>query len=1182
MKSLLCTLQTQKTGTLKIFFLSYVLVFLFYGANAQWSKYPSVNNPVCTETDEQLSPSITSDGAGGSIITWYDKRGGSEYDIYAQRLDALGNPQWTTGGVVVCSSSNDQMYPVICPDGNGGAFIAWTNVAKGGNSIYAQLIDASGNIQWGTDGIEICSAGAQRQNLRIVYESNNGGCIIVWEDYRSGGADIYAQGIGPKGKVYWNTDGNEVCTEIGEQRMPRITMDADNSNVIIAWDDTRRSKKGTVYDIYAQKMDLSGAVQWNTNGNEICIATGDQLLPDITSDDSGGAIITWHDLRGTSYDIFAQRMDATGSAMWTTDGIVVSSAAGTQANTRMIMDGSHGAIITWIDGRSSGATHIYAQRINGQGSQLWTSNGVAICTSGGTRNIPEMIPDYSGGAIIVWSDNRSTSYDIYAQKVNGNGLVQWGNNGVQVSTASNDQLDYTIVSDDFGGAFIAWDDARGSAKDIYSQNILSEGGLGVVPEITIRGKNQVILDNDNNPALADGSDFGSVTTLTTLTSKFTIYNSGNEKLRISNISTSGTSSTYFVPQSLTYPISIDPRDSMSFTVVYTSAGLVGVNNAVLNIDNNDSNEATYNFAIRATFKAPKMDVKGNNVTIVNGDNTPSDSDSTDFGKTRKNKLLSHTFTITNSGTDTLKISNITITGTNSPEFTISTIITYPRKLAAGKTMTLTVLFLPQALGSRTAKLNISSNDPSDPSFSFAIQGTSVLPVIEVRGNLVNIANGDVQPSTADFTDFGNVHTSSPKTRTFKIFNTGSDVLTISNIAVGGLNASDFTLQTLSYPQMINAGDSLEFEVNFTPIVLGLRIADINITSDDDVNASFKYSLVAIVISQEIDVRGKGISIATGDNTPVTGDNTSYGNLSRNGSKTNRFYVVNTGTDVLAVSGISMSGVNASLFSVGALTPASPIAAGDSSYFDVTFNPTSNGLKSATVTITNDDADEGAYNFAVQGLSLSAIISVKGNQVVIADGNTSISDANNTGFGTTEIPSTILKSYKIFNKGNEALVLTSINISGANASDFAVQGITFPKNVGPGDSVLYSIEFNPSDSGLRNAIVTINSNDLDIAAFDYAIQGRATKKNVGITENQLEHIISCYPNPANGQVNIVLPAGSASSGISIVSADGKSVIYQGTVTAGLNRIDISGFATGIYVISIEIDGMIINKKLAINR
>jgi len=159
-----------------------------------------------------------------------------------------------------------------------------------------------------------------------------------------------------------------------------------------------------------------------TQNTPICAASGDQRAPQIIPDGSGGAIITWEDPRSgtTNYNIYAQRVNSGGTVQWTTNGVAICTASGDQRFPQIIPDGSGGAIITWYDYRSGPNNDIYAQRVDSEGAVQWAGNGVAICTASGDQYRPQIIPDGSGGAIITWQDHRSGSAnpDIYARRVN--------------------------------------------------------------------------------------------------------------------------------------------------------------------------------------------------------------------------------------------------------------------------------------------------------------------------------------------------------------------------------------------------------------------------------------------------------------------------------------------------------------------------------------------------------------------------------------------------------------------------------------------------------------------------------------------------------------------------------------------------------------------------------------------
>ncbi|KPJ60611.1 MAG: hypothetical protein AMJ46_06375, partial [Latescibacteria bacterium DG_63] len=204
------------------------------------------------------------------------------------------------------------------------------------------------------------------------------------------------------------------------------------------------------------------AAYWQQNGNSLCTAANDQERARIVSDGAGGAIITWKDCRGGNYDVYAQRTDSTGTVLWTSDGVAIcTTAAGAQCQPGISSDGAGGAIISWQDYRSGSHYDIYVQRVNSSGTVQWTTNGVAICTASNNQEVPEIISDGAGGAIIVWYDYRSGSdYDIYAQRVNSSGTVQWTVNGVAICTASDYQKSARISSDGAGGAIITWEDFR--------------------------------------------------------------------------------------------------------------------------------------------------------------------------------------------------------------------------------------------------------------------------------------------------------------------------------------------------------------------------------------------------------------------------------------------------------------------------------------------------------------------------------------------------------------------------------------------------------------------------------------------------------------------------------------------------------------------------------------------------
>lgn len=121
---------------------------------------------------------------------------------------------------------------------------------------------------------------------------------------------------------------------------------------------------------------------------------------------------------------------------------------------------------------------------------------------------------------------------------------------------------------------------------------------------------------------------------------------------------------------------------------------------------------------------------------------------------------------------------------------------------------------------------------------------------------------------------------------------------------------------------------------------------------------------------EMNIQGNGVNIVDGDTTPAIADNTDFDLVPVGNSVVKAFVVQNTGTGPLNLSGgspfVSLSGVNAADFSV-TIVPVTPIAAvSGSTTFEITFTPSAGGLRTAMLSISNNDADENPYNFNIQG------------------------------------------------------------------------------------------------------------------------------------------------------------------------------------------------------------------------
>lgn len=133
-----------------------------------------------------------------------------------------------------------------------------------------------------------------------------------------------------------------------------------------------------------------------------------------------------------------------------------------------------------------------------------------------------------------------------------------------------------------------------------------------------------------------------------------------------------------------------------------------------------------------------------------------------------------------------------------------------------------------------------------------------------------------------------------------------------------------------------------------------------------------YNRVTVYGQAQMTVLGNGQAIANGSTTPSPSDDTDFGSVTVGQSIVHTFAITNSGNVVLNLTGtpaVALSGANAGDFSVTQL-PTSTVTLGGSTTFMVSFAPSAAGLRSATITIANDDTSATPYTFAIQGSGAS--------------------------------------------------------------------------------------------------------------------------------------------------------------------------------------------------------------------
>jgi hypothetical protein len=193
------------------------------------------------------------------------------------------------------------------------------------------------------------------------------------------------------------------------------------------------------------------------------------------------------------------------------------------------------------------------------------------------------------------------------------------------------------------------------------------------------------------------------------------------------------------------------------------------------------------------------------------------SNALQFSTLTTSKSYSQTAVIQNSGQSSVKISSISVTGTNSSNFYLTNNLC-GSTLSPGQSCTVDVSFASSTAGSFEAYLTVVSNGVINPTAQTELMGTATVPAPEVVFSTSTLNLGSVQANSSS-------------TGTVTVTNSGTAALTIDTLSITGTNANFFTDSTTCGSSLaIDA--SCTISVTFAPLVAGSYSATLNVPNSD--------------------------------------------------------------------------------------------------------------------------------------------------------------------------------------------------------------------------------------------------------------------------------------------------------------------------------------------------------------
>lgn len=385
--------------------------------------------PVCVASGAQTAPTIIPDGTGGCVIAWTDARNNlTGPDVFAQRLDAAGHALWPTNGTGAMVTFGEQSAPRLLADNFGHYLVAWQDARSGGSNfdIYLQRLDGDGLPTWNPVGLRLCGAAGHQVRPALLDDGANG-FFVAWQDHRNGqDDDIYAQRLSVNALPLWAADGVPVCAAPGDQQPSTSAnwLATDGAGgCYLAWTDHRDAARPAAF---LQRLQAGGAraTGWPLNGLAVCAAAGGQSEPGVVADGLSGALVAWLDARGGTFDgCYMGRRTSAGAVYpgWPVDGLSLTTRPGAKSALALVPDGQRGARVAWVVGSLPGGD-IDGQWVSTLGTRLGPAAGIPLCAAAGGQRGLALAATTDGDALLAWSDQRAyvaTGADLYAHRFVG-------------------------------------------------------------------------------------------------------------------------------------------------------------------------------------------------------------------------------------------------------------------------------------------------------------------------------------------------------------------------------------------------------------------------------------------------------------------------------------------------------------------------------------------------------------------------------------------------------------------------------------------------------------------------------------------------------------------------------------------------------------------------------------------
>lgn len=401
------------------------------------------------------------------------------YEYRVQHWDKDGNPSFDENGLLISDFPNLSFTvetEYLSVDSEGNAILA---VSDGRNSQNKELsltvyrISPSGEMLWGEEGcpLDDPTKPANLIAMNSCVQLEDGSFVFAWlraNDF-DGTQDVYLQRLDKNGNKLWDSD---KVSLLGDQCSNPYLIPAGDNMCILVYSRTASQV------VYARKLDFEGSNVW---GKDTRVYRGGwggipiHTLISVTPSGDGGALISWND------DRYNTLYECPYLSYITPDGKIGFSSASEEGDVKLdyegwrcfqvkaapAADGSAFYAMWSFSNLGQSSYGLKVQKLNRQGELLWGDNGLVIEPKADQQISFNFMESAGDDNFVIFYEINREYFDrqCFASRLDSDGNMVWPENKIALSKENRQASSFEVTPIPGNDAwFYFWKDKDSNSK----------------------------------------------------------------------------------------------------------------------------------------------------------------------------------------------------------------------------------------------------------------------------------------------------------------------------------------------------------------------------------------------------------------------------------------------------------------------------------------------------------------------------------------------------------------------------------------------------------------------------------------------------------------------------------------------------------------------------------------------